>query len=73
MYISFMLTTLKYTRFYQAGGTNMSTVFCRSCAKAVHGTAETRPACCAPQMQAGDKNIVVTGLLAFYTGTLTRP
>lgn len=47
----------------------MSTVFCRSCGKEVHESAETCPACGAPQLLVGDKNKVVAALLAFFTGT----
>lgn len=50
-------------------GRNMSTVFCRSCGKEVHESAETCPACGAPQLMVGDKNKVVAALLAFFTGT----
>ena len=46
----------------------MSTVYCRSCGKEVHDSAETCPACGAPQLQVGDKNKVVAALLAFFTG-----
>ena len=46
----------------------MSTVFCRSCGKEVHETAEACPACGAPQLLVGDKNKVVAALLAFFTG-----
>ena len=46
----------------------MSTVYCRRCGKQVDDSAETCPACGAPQLQVGDKNKVVAGLLAFFTG-----
>jgi len=47
----------------------MSTVYCRSCGKEVHESAETCPACGAPQLLVGDKNKVVAALLSFFTGT----
>lgn len=51
------------------GDEDMSTVYCRSCGKEVHETAETCPACGAPQQLVGDKNKVVAALLSFFTGT----